>query len=197
MENNPLLDNKEYFIRLKSGDQDAFKRMYIDTIGLLISIVVAITKHKMLRDEVEDVVANSYCYVFENMHLWRDYHHIRSALVVHSKHRSIDWYRHHTRFVAERNDYIYRVIDEVEMPNEEMIDKGDRLQSVVDHIKKLPPRRREVLQCLLLDGMNILEVANKFGLSPQTVRNVKTKAIRMLQKKFTGKTFHTRYLFAK
>lgn len=60
------------------------------------------------------------------------------------------------------------------------------LQAVEEEIEKLPPRMREVLRAVYIDGLSYRETAEKFVISIATVKTLLVNALKRLRKIFSG-----------
>src|SRR6185312_12111334 len=54
-------------------------------------------------------------------------------------------------------------------------------------ISDLSPQRKRMLRLLYIDELDVVSVADKLGLSPQTVRNTKTDALAFLRKRLSDR----------
>ena len=60
------------------------------------------------------------------------------------------------------------------------------LQAVEAEIEKLPPRMREVLRAVYIDGLSYRETAEKFVISIATVKTLLVNALKRLRKVFSN-----------
>ena len=60
------------------------------------------------------------------------------------------------------------------------------LQAIEAEIEKLPPRTREVLKSVYLDGLSYRETADRFSISIATVKTLLVNALKYLRKVFSG-----------
>lgn len=71
---------------------------------------------------------------------------------------------------------IERVWEDPERTHQEVIDR------VLSEIEKLPPRSREVLECVHLKNMKYAEVAEYLGISVSTVKTLLVRSIKILRR---------------
>lgn len=68
---------------------------------------------------------------------------------------------------------------------EEYNDSEDELfRKVEDAVKNLPPRSREIVECVYLKNMKYKEVAGKLGISVATVKTLLVNSLKTLRKEF-------------
>ena len=74
------------------------------------------------------------------------------------------------------------VLPEPEWPGrqDEAVDEKERLAKVLDAIKSLPDRQREVLTLRTLDGLSYEEIAERTGMNQLTLRVVLSQARRKI-----------------
>lgn len=75
------------------------------------------------------------------------------------------------------------VLPEPEWPGrqDEAVDQRERLAKVLDAVKSLPDRQREVLTLRTLDGLSYEEIAERTGMNPLTLRVLLSQARRKLK----------------
>lgn len=75
------------------------------------------------------------------------------------------------------------VLPEPEWPGrqDETVDEKERLAKVLDAIKSLPDRQREVLTLRTLDGLSYEEISRRTGINPLTLRVLLSQARRKLK----------------
>lgn len=75
------------------------------------------------------------------------------------------------------------VLPEPEWPGrqDEAVDEKERLAKVLDAIKSLPDRQREVLTLRTLDGLSYEEIAERTGMNQLTLRVVLSQARRKIR----------------
>ena len=60
------------------------------------------------------------------------------------------------------------------------------LQAIEVEIEKLPPRTREVLKSVYIDGLSYRETADRFSISIATVKTLLVNALKYLRQVFSG-----------
>ena len=75
---------------------------------------------------------------------------------------------------------VERVWEEVDHTHDELIKR------VMDEIQKLPPRSREILECVHLKNMKYAEVAEEMGVSVSTVKTLLVRCVKSLRQSVEG-----------
>ena len=86
-----------------------------------------------------------------------------------------------TRFVGV--DYIDCVFEEYDNSKDLLIAK------VLEEVTLLPPRSRDILNCVFVEGMKYHEVADRYGISLSTVKTLLGLGIRKLREKLGKEDF--------
>lgn len=89
----------------------------------------------------------------------------------------------HLRATATRKEYRQAMWDQIQRSNngeEEILEKKEFHSIIRDAIQHLPPQRRTVYLLNKDEGLKQKEIAEKLQLSPNTVRNHLTEAIRQI-----------------
>ena len=67
--------------------------------------------------------------------------------------------------------------------------RDDLLKKIREEIEKLPPRSREVLECVHLKGMKYAEVACHLGISVTTVKTLLVRSLKNLRVSLDGELY--------
>lgn len=89
----------------------------------------------------------------------------------------------HLRATATRQEYRQAIWDQIQRANnneEEILEKKEFHSIIRDAIRNLPPQRRIVYLLNKDEGLKQKEIAEKLQLSPNTVRNHLTEALRQI-----------------
>ena len=112
-------------------------------------------------------------------------------------------------FVATRNQCLHRLekndvlrhtgdLEEVELAFEEYNDRHDQIiKKIQAHINSLPPRSKDIMTAVFMDGLKYQEVADKYNISLSTVKTLIGNSIRRLRDILDPKDFIIFLIFAK
>jgi RNA polymerase sigma-70 factor (ECF subfamily) len=163
---------------LKNGDYEAFDKLFSDYGKRLYYFAYGYLKSK---EDAEGVVQEVF------LKIWRNRKHInpdlsfKSYLFKIAYHYILELFEQNTRKQA----YQHKIIDEaVEFTDEtnERLNYQMLLEKVETLIEKLPPRQKEILMKRKKEGIPIKEIAEQLGISPKTVENHLTEALKNLKK---------------
>ena len=140
--------------RVCAGDEEAFNEIYKIFAPLVHGIVLA----RVPRDEAADIVQEVFLSAYKNLHTLRDKNAVGAWLAMIARNRATEFYRQ-----AKPTE---------ELP-EELRGKADsraEAREILTAIRGLPETYRETLILRLVEGMSGQEIAERCGLTPESVR---------------------------
>lgn len=153
--------------RICAGESEAFGEFYKMFAPLVHGIVLA----RVPRDEVDDVVQNVFISAYKNLHTVRDRNAVGAWLAMIARNLSIEYFR--------------RAKPTEELPEE--IRQKDSLQTeageILAAIRALPETYGETLILRLVEGMTGAEIAERTGLTNESVRVNLHRGMKMLRQK--------------
>lgn len=168
----------ELLTRLKNGDMLAFDRVYELYSHKLFSFVFKILKNEA---EADDIVQEVFVKIWESRDTLEDYKLLNSYIFTIAYNNSIDLIRkriNNTKYLEhlKNSSSIYvtpNIISQIEF--NELNIKAEKL------ISNLPERQRQVYLLHREEGLTYPEIAEKLGISKNTVENHMVKALKYLR----------------
>jgi len=164
--------------RLKNGDMLAFDRVYELYSHKLFSFIFKILKNEA---EADDIVQEVFVKIWESRHKLEDYKLLNSYIFTIAYNISIDLIRkriNNTKYLEhlKNSAVIYvtpNVISQIEF--NELNIRAEKL------IANLPERQKQVFLLHREEGLTYPEIAEKLGISKNTVENHMVKALKYLR----------------
>ena len=153
--------------RLCDGDEEAFNEIYKIFAPLVHGIVLA----RVPRDEAADVVQEVFLSAYKNLHTLRDKNAVGAWLAMIARNRAAEFYRQ-----AKPTE---------ELP-EDFRGKDDsqtEASEILKAIRALPETYKETLILRLVEGMTGQEIAERTGLTPESVRVNLHRGMKILRSK--------------
>lgn len=178
-------DDPDLLIKLRERDEYAFARIFKEYYAALCYYA---NRFVFDRQEAEDIVEE----VFEK--LWgRDMEienekHLRSYLYMATKRVSLDHLRK-SDHSKERQMNFALEIGEQEPGHINEIIRAEVLRDIYIAIQNLPEQCSKIVSMSYIEGFKNEEIAEKMGLSVQTVKNQKTKGVSILRGKLSSEHF--------
>ena len=153
--------------RVCAGDEEAFNEIYKIFAPMVHGIVLA----RVPRDEAADIVQEVFLAAYKNLHTLRDKNAVGAWLAMIARNRATEFYRQ-----AKPTE---------ELP-EDFKGKDDskaEAREILTTICALPETYRETLVLRLVEGMTGQEIAERTGLTPESVRVNLHRGMKILRQK--------------
>lgn len=167
----------DLFIKLGEGDERAFGQVFKQYFSSLCWFA---NKYVGNIQEAEDIVDE----VFEK--LWNCNHrigcssHLKSYLYLATKHKCTDHLRKSSHAKERQLNFAAELGDKEPDFVTEMI-RSEVLREIYLEIRSLPDQCSRIVSLCYIDGLKNEEIAEKLGLSVQTVKNQKTRGASILR----------------
>lgn len=169
----------ELITRLKNGDMLAFDRVYELYSHKLFSFVFKILKNEA---EADDIVQEVFVKIWESRHKLEDYKLLNSYIFTIAYNNSIDLIRkriNNSKYLEHlKNSAVINVTPSIisQIEFNELNIQAEKL------IANLPERQKQVYLLHREEGLTYPEIAEKLGISKNTVENHMVKALRYLRR---------------
>ena len=154
----------------QKGDRAAFAELYQRFTRMVHGIVLA----RATRTDVDDLVQDVFVTALERLMDLREPAAFGGWLAAIARHRATD----HSR----RQPMTEELVDDVPSPRQ-----SDHLEAlaILNAIKSLPDAYSETLVLRLVEGMSGVEIADRTGLTPASVRVNLHRGMKLLREKLT------------
>ena len=108
---------------------------------------------------------------------------IKSFLYVVTRNSCLNFLKYSKRVSASQKEFSYWA----EKKEEEILQikyRAEVLAELNEEIEMVPQKCRNIFQLAFFEGLNTNEIAGRLGLSDQTVRNQKSKALQIIRTAF-------------
>ena len=136
-----------------------------------------------IREEAEDIVADSFIKLWDRHADFGSLPEIKSFLYVVTRNSCFNFLKYSKRVSASQKEYSYWA-DNKEEEILHIMFMAELLAELSREIELLPPKCRYIFQLAFYEGLNTNEIADKLSLSDQTVRNQKSKALHVIRTAF-------------
>lgn len=153
--------------RICAGDEEAFGELYKIFAPVVHGIILA----RVPYDEVADIVQEVFLSAYKNLHTLRDKNAVGAWLAMIARNRATEFYRQ-----AKPTE---------ELP-EDLRGKDDsqnEAHEILTAIRALPETYKETLVLRLVEGMTGIEIAERTGLTPESVRVNLHRGMKLLRQK--------------
>jgi len=174
-----MLNDIVEFKKIKEGDVKAFERIFRQYYSPLNHYAFSITGQK---EAAEEIVQDIF-YI-----LWKDRGTIQILQSFHSylyksvRNRSLQYIEHIHVVEQHAENVLMRRDMTVEPPPDEILEYKELEKILVQTIRKLPERRRQIFNMHRMHGIKYRDIADRLSISVKTVEAEMTKAYRTLRK---------------
>lgn len=186
--------SEQELIRLfQSGDDAGTASLYNKYYKGLVYFARQIVDH---GGEAEDIVQDTMIRLFQKRGDFNNLPDIQAFLYVSVRNACFNYLKARDRHELSHKELLYLTPEGEEKADLETL-KSRVLSEIFNEIDTLPEQCGRVFQLIYIHKLSTAAVAEKLGISPQTVLNQKSRAIKLLRYRLTEKGFLTLLLFLK
>lgn len=172
-----MSDETEIIKYLKQGDERCMRMVFE---AYYQALCVYALKYPVGFEDVEDIVQELLISFWENKRKKDFSGSVRAYLLGATQKACLNYLKTTGRYIIEDiSDYSERLGQEfLQLNDEEAIIRRKKLKAALD---RLPEKGREVFIAIVLEGLQYKEVAEKFGISVNTVKTQYARALKQLR----------------
>lgn len=162
----------------KEGSKEAFAAVYKSHYAALFFFV---RRFVIDRAEAEDITAETFIKLWKIRHNFDSHQNIKAFLYITARNACLDCLRARQRSTGMQQEMLYLLLqqNDITFIHDEI--KADVLTQVKEKIENLPPKCKQIFKMAFLERLKNAEIAEKMGLTLQTVKNQKVRAIKLLR----------------
>ena len=169
--------------RFNSGDQQAFNYIYERFWG---SMFTAALRFLNDADQAQEVTADVFLQIWKKPKNFESLDNIKAWLYTSTKNACSNIYNRNKRFKGYIKFFTYWFTTNHD-PYQEFVTQQDEIKAEVFRqvqlkTETLPPQCRHIIKMSFYDGLKNEEIADQMDLSVQTVKNQKTRSLKILRK---------------
>lgn len=163
--------------RLAEGDLHCFRSLMEWYFPVLCGFAERFVMDKALA---EDIVQNTFIRVWERHTSFENILSLKKFLYVTTRNGCLNALRDRQRAEKRNARFVQQGVEDERFAIDEII-YAEMLAHVRKMMETLPGRMKEVFKLAYVEGLNNQEIADRLQLSPQTVRNQKTRALQLIK----------------
>ena len=161
----------------REGDRNEFKQVYDLFYETIYTFVYNLVRNE---EEGQDITTDTFIKLWRLRDRFENLNNIKAFLYVTSRNACLDHFRKVQRERSVQKEIQY-LLDMEMRANHEVIG-AEVISELYSRIEKLPGTCRRIVKMILFENLNTSEIAQKLGISNQTVLNQKAKAVSRLSK---------------
>jgi RNA polymerase sigma-70 factor (family 1) len=173
--------------RFKAGEEAAFAIIYE---RFYFTVYQYAKRWLVEKQDAEDITADSFVKLWKRREKIESFDSILPFLYVTVRNGCYDFLRHIRVKSKKQNELLQLLSDDCahDFSREEI--REELLKKVYSEIETMPKKMKEIFLLSYSEELRPVEIAQRLGLSVQTVSNQKTTAINLLRKAFQSKAIH-------
>jgi RNA polymerase sigma-70 factor (family 1) len=175
-------DNKMDAFR--KGDEKAFSSIYDIYYGPLYYYTLRILGNS---GEAQEITADCFMKLWKLKENFETLHNVKSFLYITARNASLNVLKQKKEYARRNEEMGYLLMQDMDGPSMQDEVRSDVLTTVLSEIEKLPKQCRKILEFSFINGWKNSQIADKLGLTLQTVKNQKTRGIKMLKDALASK----------
>jgi RNA polymerase sigma-70 factor (family 1) len=172
-----LPNEKELFALIAQGNKAAFSKLFDYYEPRIYPFVFKITRSEVLTEEI---VQELFIKLWTNREQFPQIEYPRSYIFRMATNRTYNYLKSQSRRVVAESKGMSAAILE-ENSTEELINFKETEAIINNAVELLPEQRKKVYILSRRQGLNTEEIAEQMNLSPKTVKNHLTEALRFLK----------------
>ena len=181
MYNSAAHKETELHTLLNQGNEQAFASVFKLYFAALCYFA---NKYVFDKQESEDIVEEVFEKLLVSKPQVNSGAHLRAYLYMATKRTCLDHLRKNTHAKERQMNFAAEIGDQEPEHLHEMI-RAEVLREVYIEIKKLPEQCSKIITLSYIEGLKNEQIAEKLGLSIQTVKNQKVKGLSLLKGKLS------------
>lgn len=163
----------------QQGSKDAFAEVYNAHYSRLYGFIKKLVDDK---EEARDIAAETFVKLWKLRANFNTAENIKAFLYITARNACMDFLRYRQRQMTNKQEFGYVQLQQDETfstSNDEI--KTLVLQQIHNEIENLPAQCKRIFKMAWLEGKKNAEIATAMGLTEQTIRNQKARAVKILR----------------
>ncbi|WP_262697107.1 RNA polymerase sigma factor [Chitinophaga lutea] len=164
--------------RIANGDQLAFRVIFRRHYKALCFFGTSITQD---AQEAEDLVQETFSKLWDKRADFPTTANIKAFLYISTKNACLNFLRQKQRQTEKEKDFSYLQDDETSAAFDPVLAETEIIRELYNEIEQLPAQCRRVFKMSYLEGRKNEEIAAALGISYNTVRTQKLRALKLIR----------------
>lgn len=176
----------ELVTAFQGGCEKAFSQIYDLFYGPIYYFILRILDN---NSEAQEVTADTFYKLWKLRGNFETMENMKAFLYVTARNASLNVIRQKKEQTRRHEDLNYFLAQHADGPSMQDEIKAEVLKQVLQEIDNLPQQCRRILQSSFIRGLKNNEIADEMGLTLQTVKNQKTRGLKMLKMSLAARIF--------
>jgi RNA polymerase sigma-70 factor (family 1) len=177
----PLPNEQELFARMAEGDEAAFSTIFFHYTAQIRPFIASLTRSETAAEEI---VQEVFLSLWVNRARLAEVENYRAYVLTASNNRVYSWLRKRARELRLHGELAADLPDPGEGP-EAAVDLKESMAIIEEAVERLPPQKKLIWRLSRGEGLSHEEIAQRLGLSKNTVKNHMVVAIRQIREELS------------
>lgn len=184
--------SEELILHFSNGDHDAFEVLYRQHFNQVFYFA-----RRFLPDvqAAEDVTTETFLLAWNKRGDFENIHKFQGFLYTSTRNACLNILKQEQRKTLKQPELIALLESDTENSKEAQLLTANLMQYVYEAIEELPAQEKKIFKLAYLDGLTNESIASIIGISNQSVRNSKARALKALRLNITQKGILTLFLW--
>lgn len=178
--------DEELLVMLKLDDQLALGEIHSRYYAVLYAQAY---KRFPYREEIRDIIQELFTYLWDNRNSLQPNNGLTAYLYSSVRNRILNLHRHQ-KIKGEYALSLHSFVIENNTTTDDLVRERELVHFINREISELPPQMRVIFELSRNEDLTHIQIAEKLGLSPLTVRTQIRNALRILRKKLGPNIFY-------
>lgn len=173
----PDITDKELLIKLRKGDEQAFRELYVRHNRQVLAFAIHLTHSAV---DAEDILQDTFLRLWTSRAALPDIERFDNYIFMIARNRTLD----HLRKVALQQrliDQVWANISEISEELEQQLDARESKQLVHKALEALSPQKQAVFQLSRQEGLSHEEISQQLKLSKSRVKNLLVETLKHIR----------------
>jgi RNA polymerase sigma-70 factor (ECF subfamily) len=172
-----LINEQHLFTRMSTGDQQAFTEIFYHYFQRIHHFILKKTKSEELTEEI---IQEVFISVWEKREKFSAVENFEDYLFSMAANRTWNFIRrlHNEKELKQK---VWRTIEAHQNSTEDLLDLKESQGLINEAVEQLSPQRKKIFILSRQQGLSHTEIAEQLNLSPSTVNNHLTEALRFIK----------------
>lgn len=171
-------EERELFTLMARGDEIAFSRIFFYYTGLLQPYILSMTRSTTASEEI---IQDLFLHLWLNREKLEEIENYRAYIFTASNNRVYTWLKKRAREWRLQQEAGSRLAT-TGQTTEETIDWRESMSLIEKAVELLPPQKKLIYRLSRDQGLSHDQIAERLGLSKNTVKNHIVEALRLIRK---------------
>jgi len=174
------MNGDKFMVAFKNGDQAAIEYIYKTHFRPLCYFARGFVNNK---EEAGDIVVDAFIKLLKKRNDFDSVINIKGFLFTATRNACLDFLKHVKRKTESHKALIYLMQKDEDFIQSKII-KAELLKLILDEVEHLPVIRKKIFKMIFIEELSTAEIAEKLGITVDTVRVQKARAVASLRNIF-------------